>query len=225
MVRSCLMRMTVALGHSGDYWLRWELWHLLEFDDWMAQRGEMEKVDVYWLNTDLLKKKKSATYIKCLCIKKRITNSQERKWLSLTAISPRQADDYTYLSNQEGLGAGGEGDDRGWDGWMASPTQWTWVWVNSEELVMDRKAWRAAIHGVAKSQTWLSDWTELMSKRKIQHRFKYGSLHGTAYHVFSDINQWDFLRFHLSLYFSFHLLSSFSIWENRNKQTTKSTRI
>ena len=31
----------------------------------------------------------------------------------------------------EGLGAGGEGDDRGWDGWMASPTQWMWVWVNS----------------------------------------------------------------------------------------------
>ena len=30
----------------------------------------------------------------------------------------------------EGLGAG-EGDDRGWDGWMASLTQWTWVWVNS----------------------------------------------------------------------------------------------
>jgi len=30
-----------------------------------------------------------------------------------------------------GIGAGGEGDDRGWDGYMASPTQWTWVWVNS----------------------------------------------------------------------------------------------
>ena len=29
------------------------------------------------------------------------------------------------------LKAGGEGDDRGWDGWMASPTQWTWVWVDS----------------------------------------------------------------------------------------------
>ena len=30
-----------------------------------------------------------------------------------------------------GIGAGGEWDDRGWDGWMASPTWWTWVWVNS----------------------------------------------------------------------------------------------
>ena len=31
----------------------------------------------------------------------------------------------------ERLGAGGEGDDREWDGWMASLTQWTWVWMNS----------------------------------------------------------------------------------------------
>ena len=31
----------------------------------------------------------------------------------------------------ERLRAGGKGDDRGWDGWMASLTQWTWVWVNS----------------------------------------------------------------------------------------------
>ena len=31
----------------------------------------------------------------------------------------------------EGSGAGGEGGDRGWDGWIASSTWWTWVWVNS----------------------------------------------------------------------------------------------
>ena len=31
----------------------------------------------------------------------------------------------------EGVGAGGEGDDRGWGGWMASLTRWAWVWVNS----------------------------------------------------------------------------------------------
>ena len=34
----------------------------------------------------------------------------------------------------DGLAAGGEGDDWGWNGWMASLTQWTWVWVNSGSL-------------------------------------------------------------------------------------------
>ena len=43
----------------------------------------------------------------------------------------RRIDSLEKLWCWEGLEAGGEGDDRGWDGWMASPTWWTWVWVNS----------------------------------------------------------------------------------------------
>ena len=43
------------------------------------------------------------------------------------------------------LKAGGEGDDRGRDDWMASPTQWTWVWVNS------RSWWRTGRPGVLQS--------------------------------------------------------------------------
>ena len=54
-----------------------------------------------------------------------------------TAMSSTLATSYKELTHWkrlwcwEGLGAGGKGDDRGWDGWMASPTRWMWVWVNS----------------------------------------------------------------------------------------------
>ena len=76
---------------------------------------------------------------------------------------PPHAKKLTHLKRLwcwEGLGAGREGDDRGWDGWMASPNLWTWVWVNSRSL------WWTGRPGVlqfmgSQSQTPLSDWTEL----------------------------------------------------------------
>ena len=53
-------------------------------------------------------------------------------WNSNTlATSCEEVTHWKRLWWWEGLGAGGEGDDREWDGWMASPTRWTWVWVNS----------------------------------------------------------------------------------------------
>ena len=74
----------------------------------------------------------------------------------------------------ERLKAGGEGDDRGWDGWMASLTRWTWVWAKLREMVKDREAWFAADHGVAKSGTWLNNNN---NKRSQDARITGDSLH------------------------------------------------
>ena len=60
----------------------------------------------------------------------------------------------------ERLKVGGEGDDRAWDSWMTSLTI-DMSLSKLRELVMDREAWHAAMHGVTKSWTWLSYWTEL----------------------------------------------------------------
>ena len=66
----------------------------------------------------------------------------------------------------ERLRAGGEGDDRGWDGWMASLTWWTWVWVNSGSWWWTGRpgglrSTGAAVPGVTESRTRRSDWAEL----------------------------------------------------------------
>ena len=66
----------------------------------------------------------------------------------------------------ERLKAGGEGDNRGWDGWMASSMWWTCL-SRLRELVMVREAWRAAVHGVTKSRTWQwLNWLENDKKKK-----------------------------------------------------------
>ena len=66
----------------------------------------------------------------------------------------------------EGLGAGGEGDDRRWDGWMASLMQWTSVWVNSGSWWWTGRPGVLWFMGSQKSRTRLSDWTELSEKRE-----------------------------------------------------------
>ena len=68
------------------------------------------------------------------------------------------------------LRAGGEGDDRGWDDWMASLTQWTWVWVDSgvgdgQRSLACSSPWGCKESDMTDQLTWSElNWTEILEK-------------------------------------------------------------
>ena len=69
---------------------------------------------------------------------------------------------------------------RGWDGWMASPTQWTWVWVDSGSW------WWTGRPGVlrfiwSQSRTRLTDWTDWLLRTEIINRVLWGKPANLAY--------------------------------------------
>ena len=83
---------------------------------------------------------------------------KDRCWSWNTNILATWCEELTHRKRPwywERLKVGGEGNNRGWDGWMASPTQWTWVWVNS------RSGWWTGRPGMLQSmgsQRVRDDW-------------------------------------------------------------------
>ena len=79
----------------------------------------------------------------------------------------------------EGLGAGRDGDNRGWDGWMASLTRWTWVWVNSGSWWWTRRPgvlWFTGSQRVRHNWVTELDWTEPDPRNIMDHtKTKYKS--------------------------------------------------
>ena len=113
-----------------------------------------------------------------------------------------------------GLGAGGKGEDRGWGGWMAWPTRWTWVWVNSGRWLWTGKP------GVLGSQRvrhyWATElnWTDpLYYVLFLQYNFYSFSLNivnilKTCSHfsiICISFNGISLVRYSLSLSFSLYL--------------------
>ena len=114
---------------SGDVWM-WEL----DYKESWAQKN--------WCFWTVLLEKTLESPLDCKEIQP-VHPKGDQSWVFIGRTDARSwnsntlatwCEELTHLKRPwcwERLRAGGEGDDRGWDGWMASSTQWTWVWVDS----------------------------------------------------------------------------------------------
>ena len=83
----------------------------------------------------------------------------------------------------ERLRARGEEGNRGWDGWMVSLTN-AHEFEQIPGVVKNRGAWGAAVHGVSKSRTWLSDWaTTVLPKGSVSFSFLTRYIQCSSLHI------------------------------------------
>ena len=87
---------------------------------------------------------------------------------------------------------------RGWNGWMASLSQWTWVWANSRRCE-GQEAWSAAVHGVPKSWTQLSDWTRTDSQTKLTREGISLLKNCSTSLIIREVQMKTTMKFHLTL--------------------------
>ena len=81
-----------------------------------------------------------------------------------------RADSLEKILMLGGIGAGGKGDDRGWDVWTASPNRWTWVWVNSGSWWTGRPGVLQFMGSQRVGHNWETElnWTELKPTKASQ---------------------------------------------------------
>ena len=110
-------------------------------ESWTIKKAEHQRIDAFelWCWIRLLRvpwtaRRSNQSILKEISPGCSLEGMMLKRNSSILATWCEELTHWKRLWCWEGLGAGGEEDDRGWDGWMASPTQWTWVWVDSRSL-------------------------------------------------------------------------------------------
>ena len=140
-------------------------------ESWSIKKAERQRIDAFevwcwrrlwrvpWTarrsNQSILKEINPGCSLEGLMLKLKLQYFGHLMW---------RADSFQSSWCWERLMAGGKGDDRGWDGWMASPTQWTWVWVDSRSWWWTGRPgvlWFMGLQRVGHSWAIERNWTEL----------------------------------------------------------------
>ena len=142
-------------------------------ESWTIKKAECRRIDAFelWCLRSLLRVPWTARRSN-QSILKEITPGCSLEGLMLKLKLQYWCKELTHLKRSwcwERLRARGEGDDRGWDGWMISPTQWTRVWVDCIMAVGDGQGGLACCGSRGRKESdmteWLN-WTELNSAEK-----------------------------------------------------------
>ena len=141
--------------------------HAYGYESWTIKKSECRRIDAFKLgcwrrllkipwtarrsNQSILKEISPGSSLKGLMLKLK---------LQYFGHLMQRTDSFekTILWCWEWLKVGGEGDDRGWNGWMASLTEWTWVWASSGgQWRTGKPGMLHAVHGVSESWIQLCD--------------------------------------------------------------------
>ena len=137
-------------------------------ESWTVKKAEHRRIDAFelWFWRRLLRvpwtaRRSNQSILKEISPGCSLEGLMLKLKLNTQATSCKELTHWKRLWCWEGLGAGGEGDDRGWDGWMVSLTWWTWVWVNSGSWWWTGRPGVQRFMGHKESDTTeLLNWTE-----------------------------------------------------------------
>ena len=152
--------------------LCWQIWTFVECECWTIKKAELWRTDAFelWCWRRLLRVPWTARRSNQSSLKRSVLGILWKDWCWSwnSNTSATWCEELTHWKRPwcwERLRAGGEGDDRGWDGWIALPTQWTWVWVDS------RNWWWTGRPGVLRfmgSQRVGHDWATELNWRQFK---------------------------------------------------------
>ena len=145
------------------------------YESWTIKKAECRRIDAFelWCWKRLLRvpwtvRRSNQSILKNISPEYSLQRLIFKRNSNTLAIWCRELTHWERPRCWEKLKVGEEGDDRGWDGWMASPTRWTWVWVGSGSWRWTEKPGVLQSMGSQRDATERLNWTDCLLQPEAQ---------------------------------------------------------